>query len=79
MEVGTRVNVKIPKVRVDTYATGCAEQLNGKAGTIEDVRHHAYGPDLLLVRFDEPCKPWWTWQTPPTAVWFEPKDLEVRS
>jgi hypothetical protein len=69
VKVGDRVTVRL--VVPSEYATGAAEQLDGRAGTIENASISGN----FCVRFDEPCKPWWKDQSPPKAWWFSPKEL----
>jgi hypothetical protein len=57
-----------------TYARGAAEALSGLTGVVDgkpgrDGRH--------LVRFDAPAPTWWSYQTPPTAWWFDADELEA--
>jgi hypothetical protein len=67
---GKRVKVTIQDRT--KYATGCADALNGKTGTVE--RANASG-DAWLVNFDTPAPRWWTHQTPARAFWFPENDL----
>lgn len=73
MNIGDRVKVKI-KDR-STYARGCAEALDGLPGVIEEASK--YEADKWLVRFDKSAPTWSTYQTPPTAFWFEAAELEA--
>lgn len=67
------------KVRVETkdpssWATGCAQSLNGKTGVVTECKHGAWGPQVL-VTFDIPPAPWWGAQRPVKAFHFSPEDL----
>lgn len=77
--VGQRVRVAI--LNRETYALGCAESLDDKAGVVEeryDVDHYKvpYREPRCLVRFDEPAAIWWTNQLPVNAFWFDAGELK---
>lgn len=69
---GKRVIVKIRNR--SKYATGCADALEGMAGTVTGSNDRA---DAWLVQFDKPAPTWWTHQTPARAFWFPASDLSV--
>ena len=76
-ELGERVRISIRDP--NEYAKGAAEALHGKTGTITElgdmIRRTPYNG--VLVTFDTPADPWWTWQEPVKAFFFEPHDLET--
>ncbi len=80
MRNGDKVQVEI--VDASEYSSGAAACLNGKTGVVEMVTDKDYTrrgvQSRVLVRFDEPAKPWWRWQTPPIAFWFLEDELTVR-
>jgi hypothetical protein len=67
---GDRVRVAIP--RPNEYARGAAEALDGKMGTIDEVRGDGA---RYLVAFDEPAVPWHANALPIRAFWFEGDEL----
>jgi len=67
---GTRVRVKITSP--ESYATGAAQALDGKVGTV--IRKSLSGE--WLVEFDEPAKPWHSHALPVERFHFERHDLE---
>lgn len=69
LTVGARVLVKI-KNRSE-YAYGCAQSLDGKTGTIDEVKSDS----RVLVMFDIPAKPWSANQLPCKAFWFDRREL----
>ena len=71
MNIGDRVRVNITKP--ETYARGAVECLNGKTGTIEEIKRMGA---LILVRFDEPIKAWWNGQSPVSSFHFHPNELK---
>lgn len=74
-KIGTRVIVRIPESRHDTYAIGSVACLDGKTGKVEGTKGGA--EPQALVTFDEPATTWWKWQTPPKSWWFCPDELEL--
>jgi hypothetical protein len=76
LTVGARVRVRI--VERSEYAHGCADALDGKTGTVDEVSEKDRQRESpYLVAFDTPAPKWWSHQTPARAFWFSAKDLEV--
>lgn len=79
---GDRVRVRL-RDRAG-WARGAAAALDGKAGTVEEVQteHNAgtvtrpVDPPRVLVRFDEPARPWHSYQAPVSAFWFDLREVE---
>lgn len=73
-QVGDKVRVCIQ--HPDHYATGSAECLDGKTGTVSQVRIVGNLPNHALVEFDTPAATWWSAQSPCKAFWFDLGELQ---
>ncbi len=69
MTIGARVRVRI--VKRERFASGAADALDTKTGTIEDINPTGQ----RLVAFDTPAATWWKWQSPASRFWFDVEEL----
>jgi hypothetical protein len=78
---GSRVRVKIQDPK--TYAIGCAQALDGRAGYVVQFSpksgrdEQGFPAPAWLVKFDEPATPWWSHGSPVYQFWFAPSELEL--